>query len=76
MTTEAIPAIPNERAQFLLKALIQRFIRDGQPVGSRTLSRDSGLDLSPNGTGPHTFHGVPLRRSDGRLGKALGFVHK
>jgi len=47
MTTEAITSIPNERAQFLLKALIQRFIRDGQPVGSRTLSRDSGLDLSP-----------------------------
>jgi heat-inducible transcriptional repressor len=47
MTTEAITAIPNERAQFLLKALIQRFIRDGQPVGSRTLSRDAGLELSP-----------------------------
>lgn len=47
MATEAITAIPNERAQFLLKALIQRFIRDGQPVGSRTLSRDSGLELSP-----------------------------
>ncbi len=27
--------------------LIQRYIRDGEPVGSRTLSRDSGLDLSP-----------------------------
>ena len=39
--------LPNERAQYLLKVLIQRFIRDGQPVGSRTLSRDSGLDLSP-----------------------------
>ncbi len=47
MTTEATTPAPNERAQFLLKALIQRFIRDGQPVGSRTLSRDSGLDLSP-----------------------------
>ena len=47
MTTEATTPIPNERAQILLKALIQRFIRDGQPVGSRTLSRDSGLDLSP-----------------------------
>ncbi len=47
MTTEATTSIPNERAQFLLKALIQRFIRDGQPVGSRTLSRDSGLELSP-----------------------------
>lgn len=40
-------AFPNERAQFLLRALIQRYIRDGVPVGSRTLSRDSGLDLSP-----------------------------
>ena len=47
MTTEATTSAPNERAQFLLKALIQRFIRDGQPVGSRTLSRDSGLELSP-----------------------------
>jgi len=47
MTTEVTTSIPNERAQFLLKALIQRFIRDGQPVGSRTLSRDSGLELSP-----------------------------
>ena len=47
LTTEATTSIPNERAQFLLKALIQRFIRDGQPVGSRTLSRDSGLELSP-----------------------------
>ena len=47
MTSEATTSGPNERAQFLLKALIQRFIRDGQPVGSRTLSRDSGLELSP-----------------------------
>ena len=47
MTTEASNPVPNERAQCLLKALIQRFIRDGQPVGSRTLSRDSGLELSP-----------------------------
>jgi len=30
-----------------LRVLIQRYIREGQPVGSRTLSRDSGLDLSP-----------------------------
>ncbi|HWM30023.1 MAG TPA: heat-inducible transcriptional repressor HrcA [Woeseiaceae bacterium] len=47
MTSDAISPVPNERAQYLLKVLIQRFIRDGQPVGSRTLSRDSGLDLSP-----------------------------
>ena len=38
---------PNERAQYLLRVLIQRFIRDGQPVGSRTLSKDSGVSLSP-----------------------------
>src|ERR1700727_3678159 len=37
----------NERAQLLLKALIENYIRDGQPVGSRALSRDSGLSLSP-----------------------------
>jgi heat-inducible transcriptional repressor len=36
----------NERAQLLLKALIENYIRDGQPVGSRTLSRDTGLSLS------------------------------
>ncbi len=35
-----------QRAQLLLKALIENYIRDGQPVGSRTLSRDSGLSLS------------------------------
>lgn len=37
----------NERAQVLLKTLVERYINDGQPVGSRTLSRDSGLSLSP-----------------------------
>src|ERR1700684_683335 len=36
----------NERAQLLLKALIENYIREGQPVGSLTLSRDSGLSLS------------------------------
>ena len=47
MTAEAISPAPNERAQYLLRVLIQRFIRDGQPVGSRTLSRDASVDLSP-----------------------------
>ena len=47
MSTEATATIPNDRAQHLLRVLIQRFIRDGQPVGSRTLSKDSGLELSP-----------------------------
>jgi heat-inducible transcriptional repressor len=37
----------NERAQTLLKTLVERYIADGQPVGSRALSRYSGLDLSP-----------------------------
>ena len=37
----------NERAQHLLKALIERHIRDGQPVGSKTLAQNSGLALSP-----------------------------
>jgi heat-inducible transcriptional repressor len=47
MSAEAISSPPNDRAQQLLRVLIQRYIRDGQPVGSRTLSKDSGLDLSP-----------------------------
>jgi heat-inducible transcriptional repressor len=44
--TEGIEEGLSERAQRLLKALIENYIRDGQPVGSRTLSRDSGLSLS------------------------------
>ena len=35
------------RSQILLKTLIERHIADGQPVGSRALSRYSGLELSP-----------------------------
>jgi heat-inducible transcriptional repressor len=37
----------DDRARSLLKTLVERYIADGQPVGSRTLSRASGLDLSP-----------------------------
>ena len=37
----------DSRSQTLLKTLIERYIADGQPVGSRSLSRWSGLDLSP-----------------------------
>jgi heat-inducible transcriptional repressor len=37
----------SERAQILLKTLVERYVAEGQPVGSRTLSRYSGLDLSP-----------------------------
>jgi heat-inducible transcriptional repressor len=37
----------DKRSQTLLKTLVERYIADGQPVGSRTLSRASGLELSP-----------------------------
>lgn len=37
----------NERSLHLLKSLVERYIRDGQPVGSRILSRESRLALSP-----------------------------
>ena len=39
--------IINDRAQSLLKTLVERYIQDGQPVGSRTLAKDSGMKLSP-----------------------------
>jgi heat-inducible transcriptional repressor len=47
MSADASKTLPTDRGQHLLRVLIQRYIRDGQPVGSRTLSKDSGLDLSP-----------------------------
>jgi heat-inducible transcriptional repressor len=37
----------DERARILLKTLIERYIADGEPVGSRSLARISGLELSP-----------------------------
>ena len=37
----------DNRARILLKTLVERYIAEGQPVGSRALSRFSGLDLSP-----------------------------
>jgi heat-inducible transcriptional repressor len=37
----------DSRARHLLRALISEYIRDGQPVGSRTLARMAGLDVSP-----------------------------
>ncbi len=68
-----------DRAQILLKTLIERYIAEGQPIGSRTLSRFSGLDLSPASirnvmadleeqgfiTSPHT--------SAGRIPTPLGY---
>src|SRR5436305_7787412 len=35
------------RARQLLRALIGQYIADGQPVGSRTLAKNAGLDVSP-----------------------------
>ena len=46
MSTKEIQQL-DEREQRLLKTLIDLYIRDGQPVGSRTLSRGSDMQLSP-----------------------------
>jgi heat-inducible transcriptional repressor len=40
------PLILNERAAILLKQLVASYIEDGQPVGSRQLAEDAGLDIS------------------------------
>jgi len=47
VTTKVPDQAISERAQHFLKVLIERYIRDGHPVGSRTLAKDAGLDLSP-----------------------------
>lgn len=47
MTSESGKPIINDRARALLKTLVERYIEDGQPVGSRTLARASGMNLSP-----------------------------
>ena len=47
MMSTTTPHALGERAQIILKTLIDRFIREGEPVGSRTIARESGLDLSP-----------------------------
>ena len=47
MRARRLAEIPDERAQHLLRVLVNRYIREGQPVGSRTLSQASGLDVSP-----------------------------
>ena len=45
----ARPTAPGDdpRARQLLRTLIARHIRDGEPVGSQTLARHAGLDISP-----------------------------
>lgn len=47
MRRKVADPILEERAQQLLKVLVQRYIREGQPTGSRTLTRESGLNISP-----------------------------
>src|ERR1019366_4395880 len=44
---DRMPTMLDRRAQILLKTLVERYISEGEPVGSRALSRFSGLDLSP-----------------------------
>lgn len=46
MAEKSSDPVLTERAQRLLKVLVQRYIQGGQPVGSRTLTRESGLELS------------------------------
>ena len=46
MAHEARDEALGERAQHLLRILIETYIREGQPVGSRALTRESGLQLS------------------------------
>ena len=40
MTRETADDVLNDRAQHLLRVLVESYIREGQPVGSRKLSRD------------------------------------
>jgi heat-inducible transcriptional repressor len=44
---ESATSLLDTRSRILLKTLIERYIADGQPVGSRALSKSSGLELSP-----------------------------
>ncbi|MEO6969187.1 MAG: heat-inducible transcriptional repressor HrcA [Rhodanobacteraceae bacterium] len=43
---ESITPHLDARSRQLLRALIAQYLEEGQPVGSRTLSRSSGLDVS------------------------------
>ena len=40
------PLVLNDRAAILLKQLVASYIDNGQPVGSRQLAQDAGLDIS------------------------------
>jgi len=47
MVTKANSSQLSERSLYLFKVLVEHFIQDGAPVGSRTLAKDSSLNLSP-----------------------------
>ena len=47
MATRKPDADLDPRSRQLLRTLIGRYIRDGEPVGSQTLAKHSGLDISP-----------------------------
>lgn len=47
MVASVKEGILSARAQHLFRLLVERYISDGQPIGSRTLARDAGMDLSP-----------------------------
>ena len=47
MSPETNSSQLSERSLYLFKTLVEHFIQDGAPVGSRTLSKDSSLNLSP-----------------------------
>ncbi len=69
----------DDRSRFLLKTLIEHYIADGQPVGSRTLSERSRLNLSPatirNVMAELEDHGLIMARhtSGGRIPTARGY---
>jgi heat-inducible transcriptional repressor len=46
MSADPVDDRLSDRAQHLLRTLVEQYIRDGQPVGSRALTRESGLNLS------------------------------
>ncbi|MFW2403890.1 MAG: heat-inducible transcriptional repressor HrcA [Gammaproteobacteria bacterium] len=47
MNAERNDREPSDRARHILRVLVEHYIREGSPVGSRTLSKNSGLALSP-----------------------------
>src|SRR4026209_945169 len=64
MSSQTTDESLNDRADRLLQLLVEHYIRDGQPVGSRTLSRDVGMSLSA----------ATIRNVMADL-EELGFVH-